>query len=186
MSLYEILVNRACIWVLKELYEAEVVNKKVYSARVSELRKSLNMADIENHIDILEKNGLLHVDSLKDDKVVSLNQKGKDFFKLFDKLKVLTESQVKIVNEKPFAKVEYDLTDKEKKALLAVFKVTQDVGDSFPINSLIVEDKQQEAVYDKLQKLNLIVKIKKGKGYTVEVTPTGKKIVQQEFSEKLK
>lgn len=187
MGLHEILVNRPCIWILKELYEAEVVNKKIYTIRVSDLKKVLNIGPSE-YVEILNKNGLLHMDDLNGDKVISLNQKGKDFFKLFDKLKVLTESQVKIIEEKPFAKVEYDLTEPEKKALFAVYKITQVVGNELPINALILDNKKQDVVYEKLQKLNLIAKIKnpKGKGMTISLTPAGKKVVQTEISERLK
>jgi Mn-dependent DtxR family transcriptional regulator len=188
MPLYEILVNRPCVWILKELYEAEVINKKVYTIRVSDLKKVLKVDDPTKCIRILESNGLLHVDDLNKDTVISLNQKGKDFFKLFDKLKVLTESQVKIIEDRPIATVEYDLDESERKALFTVYKITQKVGNELPINALIFEDKQLDAVYDKLQKLNLIAKIKnpKGKGMTISLTPAGKRVIQTEFSEKLK
>lgn len=185
MGLHEILVNRPCVWILKELYEAEVVSKKAYSVKVSELSEHLKI-DSSHYVWLLQKNGLLHSDNIGDDKVISLNQKGKDFFKLFDKLKVLTESQVKIIDEKPVAKVEYDLTSNEKKALFAVYKITKEVGPDLPINALIVENKKQEAVYDKLQKLNLIAKVKKGRGMTITLTPAGRKVLQAEFSERLK
>ncbi len=188
MALYEILVNRPCVWILKELYESEVTNKKLYTIRVSDLRKYLNIADPEQYVAILEQNGLLHVDDISQDKVISLNSKGKEFFKLFDKLKVLTESQVKIIEERPLARVEYSLTDAEKKALFTVYKITKEVSAELPINSLIVDDPKQEAAYDKLQKLNLIAKVKnpKGRGMTIELTPSGKKVLQQEINERLK
>ncbi len=187
MTLYEILVNRPCVWILKELYEAEVVNKKIYTIRASDLKKTLD-DDPYRFIAILERNELLHVDEVKGDKVISLNQKGKDFFRLFDKLKVLTESQVKIIRDSPIATVEYNLTDAEKKALFTVYKITKEVGDELPINSLILEDKTQDIAYDKLQKLNLIAKIKnpKGKGMTITLTPSGKKVIQHEIGERLK
>jgi hypothetical protein len=188
MSLYEILIHKPCIWVLKELYDAEVVHKKVYTVKASDLQKYSKIANPEKYIAILHANGLIHVDDILHDKVISLNQKGKDFFKLFDKLKVLTESQVKIIEDRPIAKVEYTLTEAEKKALLTVHKITQEVGYELPINSLIIEDSHQDSAYDKLQQLNLIAKIKnpKGKGMTITLTPTGKRVLQQEFSEKLK
>src|SRR5690349_9764707 len=125
MTLYDILVQKPCIWILKELYEAEVVNKKIYTVRASDLKKYVKISNPEKYIDILENNGLLHVDDLSEDKVISLNQKGKDFFKTFDKLKVLTESQVKIINEHVMAKVDYDLSEQEKKALFTVYRITQ-------------------------------------------------------------
>jgi len=187
MSLYEILVNRPCVWILKELYEAEVINRKVYTIRVSDLKRVIRIEEPDKYIRILESNGLLHVDSISADMVISLNQKGKEFFKLFDKMKILIESQVKIVEEKPIAKIEYNLTDPEKKALFSVYKITKEVGDELPINALIIE-KKQDAVYDKLQKLNLIAKVKnpKGKGMTISLTPAGKRVIQQEVSERLK
>lgn len=187
MGLYDILVNRPCIWILKELYEAEVVNKKVYTIRVSDLKKVLK-TNVIHYVEILSKNDLLYVDDISKDTVISLNQKGKDFFKLFDKLKVLTESQVKIVESKPFAKIEYDLSETEKKALFAVYKITQVVGNELPINALILNNKKQDVVYEKLQKLNLIAKVKnpKGKGMTISLTPAGKKVIQAEISERLK
>ena len=188
MSLYEILVNRPCVWILKELYEAEVINRKVYTMRVSDLKKVIRMMDDpDRYIRVLESNGLLHVDSINEDVVISLNQKGKEFFKLFDKLKILVESQVKIIEEKPMANIEYNLTEPEKKALFAVYKITKEAGDELPINALIIE-KKQDAVYDKLQKLNLIAKIKNpaGKGITISLTPAGKRIIQQEVSERLR
>ncbi len=188
MSLYDVLVNKPCIWILKELYEAEVINKKVYTVKASDIKKVLGVKDPLHYITLLRQNGLLHVDTVKNDTVIALNQKGKEFFKLFDKLKVLTESQVKIIEEKPIAHVEYDLNDDEKRALFAVHRITQEVGDELPINSLIIDDRKLEVAYDKLQKLNLIAKIKnpKGKGMTITLTPTGKRVIQHEFSEKLK
>lgn len=187
MSLYEILVNKPCIWVLKELYEAEVVNKKVYTIRASDLKKYVGVPEPAKYIIILEKEGLVHVDDVSKDVVVSLSQKGKDFFKLFDKMKVLVESKVKVIEE-PIARIEYGLNESEKKALFTVHKITQEVGNELPINALIVDDPEQEAAYDKLQKLNLIARIKnpKGKGMTITLTQSGKKIVQQEMSERLK
>ena len=187
MSLYEILVNRPCVWILKELYEAEVINRKVYTIRVSDLKKVIRIDNPGKYIKILESNGLLHVDTIDADTVISLNQKGKEFFKLFDKLKILVESQVKIIEEKPMAKIEYSLTDPEKKALFSVYKITKEVGDELPIDSLII-DKKQDVVYDKLQKLNLIARVKspKGKGITISLTPAGKRVIQQEASERLK
>ena len=188
MTLHEILVNKPCIWILKELYESEVVNNRIYTVRASDLKKHLGLDDPERYIGLLERNGLLHMDDIGDDKVISLNQKGKEFFRLFDKLKVLTESQVKVIKDKPIAKVEYDLTDKEKKVLFSVYKITKEAGPELPINALVLEDKRQIAVYDKLQKLNLIAKIKnpKGKGMTITLTPSGSKIVQTEFSERFR
>jgi predicted transcriptional regulator len=187
MSLYEILVNRECIWILKELYEAEVINKKIYTIRSSDLKR-LGLKHPERYILILEKNGLLHVDDTSKDVVISLNQKGKEFFKMFDKMKIHVESQVKIVEEQPMARIEYDLTNEEKKALLTVHKISQIIGDELPIKSLIIDNKKQEIVFDKLQKLNLIAKVKsaKGKGMTIKLTPAGKKVILNEFSEKLK
>ena len=186
MALYEILVNRPCILILKELYESEVVNKKVYTIRASDIKRTLNL-DPYRHIDILEKNGLLHVDVVKDDKVISLNQKGKDFFKLFDKLKVLTESQVKVIEDRPIATIRYELSEGERKALISLYMLNQQMG-SMPIHSLIIEDNNQYAVYDKLQKLNLIARVKnpKGRGMTISLTPAGEKAIKQDFSEKLK
>ncbi|HME87489.1 MAG TPA: hypothetical protein VKE88_03690 [Candidatus Nanoarchaeia archaeon] len=185
MSLYEILVNRQCVWVLKELYEAEVVNKRAYTIRSSYLKKFLKLSNPEKFILILEKNGLIHVDDVSNDIVISLSQKGKDFFKLFDKLKVLTESQIKIIEEK-HPSIEYQLTEEERKALFTVHKITQEVGPDLPIKSLITEDEYEDLAYDKLYKLNLIAKVNKGKGVTVSLTPAGKRVLQKEFSEKLK
>lgn len=187
MSLYEILVNKPCIWVLKELYEAEVINRKTYTIRVSDLKKAIRVDDLDRFIKILENNELLHADSLNHDTVISLNQKGKDFFKLFDKLKILTESRVKIVEESPIANIEYNLNEKEKKALFSVYRITREVGDELPINALIIE-KKQNPIYSKLQKLNLIAKVKnpKGRGMTISLTPAGKRVIQQEVGKRLK
>jgi predicted transcriptional regulator len=183
MTLYEILINKPCIWILKELYDSEVVNKKRYTIKASELKKYLKIEKPDQFIVLLEKNGLLHADDVSGDKVISLNQKGKDFFKAFDKLKVLVESQVKIVEDRPIAKIEYELTKDEKEALFSVYKISQTVTNELNLN---IETPKQEAVYDKLQQLNLVAKVKKGKGFTVELTPTGKRVLQQEISEKLK
>ena len=38
-------------------------------------------------------------------------RKGKDFFKLFDKMKVLTESKIEVIKDKSIARIEYDLTE---------------------------------------------------------------------------
>lgn len=176
MALYEILVNRPCIWILKELYEAEVGNKKLYTVKASDIEKYLGIKNPNWYITILENNELLHVDSIDDDKVISLNQKGKNFFKTFDKMKTLVDSQVTIIENKPIAKIEYDLTNAEKKALFTVYKITKEVGSDIPIKSFII-NKKQDVVYDKLQQLNLIAKVKtkKGKGMTISLTPSGEK-----------
>ncbi len=187
MSLYDILVSRPCIWILKELYEAEVVNKKIYTVRVSDLKKYINVSNPELYVSILHENGLLHVDDTNKDKIISLNQKGKEFFRLFDKLKIHTESQVKIIDDQPIARIDYDLNEDEKKALFTVHKITQLIGDELPIKSLIIDDKKQEAAYEKLEKLNLITKMKNTKGKTtVSLTSAGQKVIQHELSEKLK
>ena len=116
-----------------------------------------------------------------------MNQKGKNFFKTFDRMKTLVDNQVKIIEDKPIAKIEYDLTKAEKKALFTVYKITKEVGSDIPIKSFII-NKKQDAVYGKLQQLNLIarVKTKKGKGMTISLTPSGEKVIQSELSETFK
>jgi len=183
MTLYEIMVNRPSIWILKELYDNEAGSKKSYTMKASQVKKYLKIDNPAPYLTMLERNGLLHVDVVKDDMVIALTQKGKDFFKGFDKLKLLIESQVKVIESKPRAVIEYDLTNPEKEALFNIYKVTQLAG-NVPVKSIIVG--KNSKAYEKLEQLNLVAKIKKGKTFTISLTPTGKKVLQKEISEKLK
>lgn len=186
MTLYELLVNRQCIWILKELYESEVISKKAYTVKLSALKKYMKIHDPGRYVSLLHTKGLIHADSVGNDKVISLSQKGKDFFKTFDKMKSIVETQVKIIEDKPIAHIEYELSDEEKKALFAVYKIAQEVGPDLPIDALTLQNKHQDIVYEKLEKLNLIARVKKGRYVSVGLTPSGKKVLQREISEKLK
>ena len=115
MALYEILANKPCVWILKALYEHEV-DKKAHTASLTEIGYNINLKEVDKFAFILADNGLLHMDDIGNDKIVSLTQKGKSFFKQFNRLKIVLEAE-KVTESKKFVNIEYNLTEPEKKTL---------------------------------------------------------------------
>ena len=192
MALYEILANRGCIWVLKLLYDREITQKKAFTVPLSEIKRILGLkANSEYIVSVLAKDGLLHLDKVGNDSIISLTQKGKEFFKQFDKLKTTIEAPKQV--ERKFAKIEYNLTDPEKKALILAYRIGKETGKDIPLKSLAQEMHPYDAnknsvVYKhigKLEKLNLMSKIKKGKVSYVSLTDSGKRTIKEQLIESL-
>lgn len=194
MALYEILVNKPCIWIIKALYDQETAKKKTYTLSLSEIDKTFELKGKANYFTfILSNNGLLHVDDVENDKIICLTKKGKEFFKQFDKLK--TNLEVEKKEEKKFAKIEYDLTDAEKKTLIMTYRVSKEVGEDVPFKNLVQEmfpyenySKKSSIVYKhvgKLEKLNLMAKMKKGRSAYVSLTVPGKRTIKDQLIENL-
>ena len=190
MVLYEILVNKPCIWILKALYDQEIINKKAHTISLSKISSVFNLKEKADYFTgILLRNGLLHIDDVGNDKIISLTQKGKDFFKQFHRLKIMAEIE-KVPKSKKFASIEYNLTGPEKKTLLMAYRLSRESGE-IPIKNLIRElnpynSKKYSVSYKhlgRLEKLNLIAKLKKGKSAYISLTVPGKRTIKEQLIE---
>ena len=198
MRLRDLLTDFAAINVLKFLFDMESKNKSVYSINLSKIQQNFNnFKNIDNSINILEKLDLINVDSLKEDKIISISAKGKHFIDIFDKLIQITEKKKLAENKhnnKSF-QIKYHLTPKEKKIMVVVFKLSKELGDK-PVS---LQDLTRELhptntenhmhnisnYASKLAKLNLIDKTKIKMQVFLKLTPTGERTIKEQLVESL-
>ncbi|MFC1727988.1 hypothetical protein ACFLZ7_00820 [Nanoarchaeota archaeon] len=194
MALYEILVNKPCVWIIKALYDQETAEKKSYTMSLSVVDQLFGLNGKAAYFAlILAKDKLIHLDEAENDKIICLTKKGKEFFKQFDKLKTTIEIEKK--EEKKFAKIEYDLTDTEKKTLMMTYRMSRELGEEIPFKNLVQEmypyddySKKSNVVYKhigKLEKLNLMAKMKKGRSAFVSLTVPGKRTIKEQLIENI-
>lgn len=191
MALYDILANKPCIWILKLLYDQETSEKKVYTMNLSKIGKITGLNEkAAKFALILSKNGLLHIDDIGTDKVVCLTQKGKDFFKQFDRLKIIFEAE-KEFKQKRMVRIEYNLTESEKNTLMMIYKISKETDGLVSVKSVAQEmylyenySKKHSFVtktINKLAKLNLISKTKIMNENFVSLTDAGKRTIKEQL-----
>lgn len=191
MALYDILANRPCIWILKQLYDQETAEKKVYTINLSKIGKiiGLNEKAVQFAI-ILSKNKLIHIDDIENDKVICLTQKGKEFFKQFERLKIILEAETDF-KQKRAVRIEYDLTDIEKKTLMMAYRMGKETGGLISVKDLTKEMHPYENYsrkaasvsknINRLVKLNLMSKTKIMRENFVSLTDAGKRTIKEQL-----
>ncbi|MBW2977981.1 hypothetical protein KY331_04000 [Candidatus Woesearchaeota archaeon] len=198
MRLRDLLADFAAINVLKFLFDMESKNKSIYSTKLSNIKqKFINLENIENSIDILKKFELINLDSLEEDKIISISAKGKHFMDTFDKLVQITDKKNELKNKKTKKsfQIKYHLTPKEKKIMIVLFKLSKESGDrpiSLPdltreIHPTNTENHMQNisSYASKLSKLNLIEKTKVKTQTLLKLTPTGERTIKEQLVESL-
>ena len=198
MRLRDLLTDFAAINVLKFLFDMESKNNSIYSTKLSNIQQKFNnFKNIENSIDILKNCELINLDSLEEDKIISISAKGKHFIDNFDKLVQITEKKNDLKNKKinKSFQIKYHLTPKEKKIMIVLFKLSKELGDkSVPLQDLTREiyptntesHLQNIARYvSKLAKLNLIEKTKAKTQTLLKLTPTGERTIKEQLVESL-
>ncbi len=195
MALYDILANRPCIWILKQLYDQETAEKKVYTMNLSKIGEKTGLKEkAARFVLILSENKLVHIDDVENDKVICLTQKGKDFFKQFERLKIVFEGKEEIMQKK-MVRIEYDLTELEKRTLIMAYRMGKETGGLISVKDLIKEmypyennSKKTAPVSKniaKLVKLNLLSKTKIMKENFISLTDAGKRTIKEQLIEML-
>ena len=197
MRLRDLLTDHVAINVLKFLYDMELKNNS-YSTRLSNIRQKLNnFQNIDDSIDNLKNFELINVDFLENEQIVSISAKGKHFMDIFDKLIQMTERKEEIKDEKKIKsyQIKYNLTPKEKKIMVVLFKLSKEIGDKpvlvqdltreiYPTNG----DKNTSTIKryaTKLAKLNLVEKTEIKNQQYLKLTPTGERTIKEQLVEAL-
>ncbi len=178
--LYDILGNRACVNILKKLYDLDV--EKKYSVKISELG-----AVPYNSIITLKEHDLVLIDKSDSDEVVSITYKGKQFIEQFDRL-----HKVLVSKEQPRSlDIVYDLSDAEKKLLIVLFRVERETGMPVSLQLLTRElfpyqdyNKKKQGVaklLNKLVELNLAEKRKDGREVYSKTSQSGIRILKEQI-----
>jgi DNA-binding MarR family transcriptional regulator len=194
MRLKELLTDSAAINILKFLFDMESGDNKVYSTNISHIKKQFsNFKKIEGSINILSEMDLINLDNLKEDNIASISAKGKHFIDAFDKLVQITER--KEPKKQKSYKIRYDLTPKEKKVMVVIFKLSKELGNkAVPMQDLAreiypVEDASKKAsvsrCVSKLVNINLVEKEKMQNKAFVKLTPTGERTIREQLIEVL-
>ena len=190
MALHEILNNRPAVNILKLLYDQEVVLKQGYTLKLSEVQKKLSYASKPiNSAQILSKNGLLSLEPVEQDYVLSITEKGKHFIEVFDQLIDLMNPSQAV--KKKSVSINYNLTDLEKNILVMIYKIYKETGKGIQLKILTEElypyqdsSKKMNAVsryVNKLAELKLVEKKKEGRAVLLKVTNTGFKVINEQY-----
>jgi len=198
MRLRDLLTDFAAINVLKLLYDMELKNNSIYSTKLSNVKERFNnFKNIDNSINNLKNFELISIDFLKEDKIISISAKGKHFMDIFDKLAKITDNREKAENKKikKSFQIKYNLTPKEKKIMIVLFKLSKEIGDKpVSVQDLTREihptngDKNTSTIKryaTKLAKLNLIEKMEIKSQQYLKLTPTGERTIKEQLVESL-
>ncbi|NQU78713.1 hypothetical protein HQ545_03000 [Candidatus Woesearchaeota archaeon] len=193
MRLHTILRDRACINVLKILYDNENLANK-YSMLYDNMKSLLAIEEKAYTLLHLEKAGLISSEENGDGGLVlSITSKGKDFIDHFDKLIAVMSGNK--TEHKAFH-VEYSLTPMEQKVLTICSNIRSESGSEVPLKILTqkvyprnkVETKtgSVSGYVKKLEKLNLITRKKKHNKVFFDVTDSGYRVVTRQTDENIK
>lgn len=191
MGLYDLLREKAAINILKKLYDREVVEKKSYTMKLSEIKAELGFkSNFLYSIDLLHGNGLVTAEKTEKDFVLSITDKGKRFIEAFDGLLEVFKAE-KAGQVKRNIKVRYGLTELEKKILVMLFKIGKEIGyDNVTIKSVAAEIYPRgyegkvstiSRYIKRLQDLQLVKKTKRENKVFIRVTEKGLKTIKEQF-----
>jgi len=193
MNLHKLLTDRPAINILKVLHDYEASNKNAYTMKLSDVCSRLNFGDIDSSVLLLAENGLIGMDTVSSEKILSISQKGKDFIKIFDQLVELSKKEKSEPQHKTVRLV-YELTILEKKILVMAAKISKEIG----MNPVAVKTLTQELypyeAYEKkvstvsryiskLEELKLVERRKEGRESYVTVTKTGFRTIKEQLLE---
>ena len=188
MRMHTILKDRASINILKIMHINEYVDKKSHTLTYTQLRNKLGMPNGITSLQNLSSAGLIAKEAIEEELVLSMTSKGRKFLEQFDKL-VAVYNGTK--SDKSAFKVEYDLTELEKRILLGCYTLKNDMGGEIALLDLAKEvyphkepskSKGTLSKYiKKLEGLNLMKKVMKGKKVFLDTTPSGERVAKEEI-----
>ncbi|MBT5021652.1 hypothetical protein HOK51_04965 [Candidatus Woesearchaeota archaeon] len=191
-TLYGVLNDRNSINTLKILYDVEYVFKSSHFVKLSELKAKLKLFKKPfKSVELLSATGLISLDKSESDELIAtLTNKGKVFFETFDHLNTVFIDKKDTSQTKAY-KLEYDLSDLEKRALVLCMKVQRESSSSVPLLNLtqemfpsdFPEDKKDQVTEtcEKLQHLNLIKKECFQNINYFELTESGRRVVAEQL-----
>lgn len=167
----------------------EYVEKKSHTMTYTDLRKKLKVGSsgIKSLINLTSA-GLIAKEAVEEELVLSMTAKGKKFLEQFDNLVAAYNGST----EKPVAfKVDYDLTELDKRILLACYTLKNDEGGEITLTDLAREvyphktptkSKSTLSKYlKKLDELNLLKRVTRGKQAFIDTTPSGERVAKEEI-----
>ncbi len=177
--LYDILINRKAVNILKELSEND--KNKQYSTQRAHF--GLSKDNIEA-IQLLCDNGLVY----SEDGLISISEKGKRFIDTFDKLVALfNEEEIKRDSN---VEIKYDLTDVEKRILLLILKLQQEKSgpvslstvtrEMYPYSDVTKKKCTVSRQISKLEQLNLVERNKLQREVFFQLTYPGMKVAKSQ------
>ncbi|MCX6707620.1 MAG: hypothetical protein NT001_05785 [Candidatus Woesearchaeota archaeon] len=189
MKLYPLLNDRNSVNVLKILYDNETKNKNSYTLKLSEVKKAIGLSSYPKESALLLSTyGLIALDYVDNDYIVSITNKGKEFIEIFDQLVDIFKP--KTVGEKSVS-IRYELTGQEKRILVMAYKISKETGRDFiPLNLIVQEiypyNQQGKAstvsrYISKLEEIKLMEKKKEGRNILVSVTEQGFKTIREQY-----
>lgn len=190
MKLHLLLKDRTAVRVLKMLYDQETA-KKGYTLRLSYARNRLGMVlSPGESVDRLSRMGLVGIDKVDDDLVMSITDKGKEFIEVFDQLVEIFNGKKR---EEKKISVRYELTMQEKRIIVLSYKISRELGREFIALKTLVEElypNEQNQVnktstvsryISRLEELRLMEKKKEGRNSYVKVTEMGLKTIKEQY-----
>ena len=192
MGLFDILKDRGSVNILKQLYNQEVVLKTGYTMKISDIQRKIQFQNMTDSADILAKNGLISLEIVEKEHIVSITEKGKHFIEVFDQLvDLFNVSKISGKPEGKSVKIKYNLVEIEKKIMVMVYKITKETGRGVDLKTLTSEiypyhDYKTRVgtvsrYVNKLSDLKLIDKAKDGRSSTMKLTNTGFKVMNEQF-----
>jgi len=189
--LYDVLSSRACVNLLKILYDNEVLRKNSYSLKKSDILQSIrDKGAVDSAIITLAYEALILKEEAEGELHISITEKGKKFIALFDQLVVLMKEEEVI--SAPKVEIKYDLTDAEKRILLTLYQMQKETGKEISLSDLArelhpYEDYEKKKtkisnILTRLQEMNLAEKTKKERVVYASVTQSGEKVANSNIS----
>jgi len=189
MALYDILKDRSTVNALKMLYEHAVIQKKGHTIKLKDLNNQLPSPIGLHHITLLDKHDLIQQDTTDEDVILSISMKGREFIEAFDSLVELMHGKKE---QKSNAKIEYHLTEVEKRILVMILRIGNEIGkDNVTLKQLTRElfpteiYERKSATVSKqtkrLEDISLTKRTRKGREVIILLTEKGNKIIKDQF-----
>lgn len=189
MNLYRLLTDRNAVRILKILYDNELQNKGSYTMKLSLAKKKLGlMFSPKKSVNKLSSLGLVGVDSVNGDYIMSMTNKGKEFIEVFDQLVELFSAKKERDEKK--VRVRYELTAQEKRIMVLTYRIGKEIGRDFVALKTLVEElyphqKNKTSTVSRyisrLEELRLMERKKEGRNIYVRVTEKGFRTIKQQY-----
>ena len=193
MRLYDILVDRIAVNMLKILYDQEYVSKTAHTMPFFRLNALLDGRLTLDIVLKIESAGLIAAEKVEEMFIISLNQKGKEFIEQLDVLRRLVEAPAENKKAKAF-KIEYDLAPVDQRLLVLCYKMQHEVGGSVSLEALASEMYPKNSAakkcvvsryLNKLIKMNLLKKDVVSKEAMFSVSSSGERVIKDQLMEVL-
>ena len=190
MALYDLLIDRTAINVLKALYEHEVREKASYSTKLSLIKQRVGVPVGLPSLQRLVGQELVTMDLAEGEHILSITNKGREFIEIFDQLADLFAPREK--EEQKGVRVKYELTSQEKRILILAYKMSKEAGVAFiPLKTLVTE-LYPHADYrakmstvsryvTKLEEIQLMERKKEDRATQVKVTEKGFRTIKEQY-----